>query len=161
MYRFFVLLLLSGCLSPSSWYIDAIAAGDLDFDSARLCYLEQERTTPLNFELLRIGQEVLAYLSLSQFRFQPTSALCSEIEAKFQIREKTFYETLPVLEGKMRLRLSSEMTERVIHALQEGQEIVILIDGFEKRLKAESFSKMYDKWVGSAAFLNNPIKGPI
>ena len=82
------------------------------------------------------------------------------IKAEFRIGEEKIEETLPLLEGNMRLRCSSQLTERLIVALQEGKEVIILVDGFEERLNPAHFLRAYKKLQAKETFLKNlPLKG--
>ena len=66
-----------------------------------------------------------------------------------------------VNEGAMRVRLSLEITERLIQALQDGQEVSILIDGFEEKLDPTQFASSFAKFVGKGHFFQNFFKGPL
>ena len=77
--------------------------------------------------------KVGAFLNLTQFRFKDKH----EIEIFFTIDTKSFTESLPVLEGGMRLRLPEEITREIILALRNGKKVSILVDGFEQTLVSD------------------------
>jgi hypothetical protein len=112
---------------------------------------------PLNFEMLCSQGEVAAFLNLTRSRWPNKS----EIVAAFVSGEQTFQETLPVLEGGMRLRLSPTATQWLISALQEGREVVILIEGIEEKLRPESFSSHFEQLTAKRFSWMNLIKGPV
>ena len=155
--RYLILLLLASCTANSPWKLDAIATGHAAFDSARLLYLGEAGKDPLRLEFLRTQEEIACFLSLTQFSFHAPKTL----QAEFRTENGSFKEFLPLLEGKMRLRLSNEATEFLIRSLKDGDEVVILVDGFEKTFRPDGFPKVYDQWLKNSLFLINPLKGPI
>lgn len=157
-----LLLLLSSCThSPSHWQLDAIAAGDSAYDSARLRSLNPNADSPLTFELLKMGNQIEAFLSLTHFQLTPDKETPSLTTVSFFIENENFTEQVPLLEGRMRIRLSLETTERVTQALQEGKKVSILLGSFEKTLDPEQFSQVFARFKGSLPFLQNFLKGPL
>lgn len=156
----FFLLILSACASSTIWKLDSIATGEKAFDSARLVYANAI-ASPLQFEI--VGQEtgVESFLSLSKHRLTASSEYPNEIEAQFTIEEEKFVERIPLLEGRMRLRLPPELSGRFIEALQEGKKIDILLDGFELTLEPERFSKFYEQVARKADRSVNPLEGSL
>lgn len=158
MFRKYLLVLtaaMASCAAPVSWKYDALDAGSAQFDCARLQYLDPRSSSPLRFELSRIGYEIGAYLNLVQYRLSPHSSILVQLK----YGDETYEEKIPVLEGKMRLRLSQEMTERLVAALQEGKQVKIAADGFEETLQSESFNPLYQRLVKNSQFLQNILKG--
>jgi hypothetical protein len=124
-----ILLSMSAACSLSSpWKLESIDTGERLFDSARLIY--SDSTSPLRFEIIQIGGGTEAFLSLTKYKFNPTR----EVNIELHINEEKFQATLPLLEGKMRLRFPSELTKLLINALQEGKQITIMADGFNQQL---------------------------
>lgn len=134
--------------------MDSIQTGTSSFDSARLRYISEEAHDPLRFEFLKVGQTVEAFLSLERFRFGE-----KEITVAFQMEEESFETRLLVHEGGMRIRLDPESTQIMIEALQKGKEVVILVDGFEKRVKADRFSPSFSQFLGEGYLFQNLFKG--
>lgn len=126
------------------------------FQSSRLRYCNPEGACPVLFEMLRIENDLTAFLSLSRFHWASTES----VDVFIQIGAQEFKEILPVLEGGMRLRLPPEATQRVISALQEGLEVVILVDGFKEKLHPEQFNSYFEKFTGGQFSLKNFLKGP-
>lgn len=154
--------LLGSCTAGSPyWQLDTIAAGDAAFDSARLRAIQPDSPSPLTFEFLKIQDQIEAFLSLTQFHFPLEMADPSTVKIIFSIENESFTEIAPLLEGKMRLRLSSKTTSRVTQALQEGKKVAILLGGFEKILYPEQFSHIYPVFRGQKTMLQNFIKGPL
>lgn len=150
---------LWSCSTSSHWQLDAIVAGDKQFNSARLKYTTPRTTSPLSFELARVGDHLEAYISLVRYHF--VKAEDSSIKISFTFNEEQKEERVPLLEGSMRLHLPFQITEQIIDALQKGEKVGILVDDFEQILLPELFSKLYEKLMGSTIFLQNPIKGPL
>lgn len=156
--RLIALTILWGCsMQPAIWTVDSIAAGDISYDSSRLRYIPKQAHAPLAFEMMKIGSQIDGYISLNRFRFKAAE----QIKVIFNIADQSFEELIPVHEGGMRLHLSSETTERVIKALQEGHKIAILLDDFEEILDPAQFSGIFAKFIGEGHFFQNFFKGPI
>jgi hypothetical protein len=155
-----VFLLCAGCTVVSPWKLDSIAAGDATFSSARLIYQDPAHDAPFRLEFLRLGTAV--NLFLSQTHFPIASPDSSYASVQIQIGEEPpFNEEIPLHEGRMRLHFPEETTLRVTRALADGKKVAILVDGFEETIEPERFSKLYEKLQGSAAFIQNPFKGPM
>lgn len=155
---FSLLFLLSCTKGTSPWQIDSIATGDARFNTVKLIHKED---SPLNLELVRTQENIYAFLYLNQFKFHPSSQNPAAIKVKIELENQSFEELLPLLKGKMKVKISPKMTQKIISSLKDGQKVVILIDGFEKRIDEKSFPKIYDQWMGKSLFLQNSIKGPI
>ncbi len=158
--KWLFLLLLAGCtLSSPLWRIDTLSTGDASFDIARLRYTSPQNAPPLTFELLRMGEEVAAYLSLTRFRFTPTEE--GLLNVRLRIDQQSWDELVPLHEGKMRVRLSPETTQRLILALQEGKEVGILVDDFEETLDPRQFAPSLNQFLGNGSFLQRILRGPL
>ena len=114
-----LLLATSSCTTTGAWRYDALGAANEQFDCARLVYADPKSASPLRFEMSRIGYEIGAYLNLVQYRLSGDSTILVTLKYGDEI----YKEEVPLLEGKMRLRLSSEMTSRLVLALQEGKKV--------------------------------------
>ncbi len=123
------LFLLTACNAPTSWVTSSIATGNTAFDSTRLQFISSEAHPPLTFEMIQFADHTEAYIYLNRFRFSS-----NPIPIQVTIEEEVYLEEVFIHEGAMRLKLSSELTKRIILALQDGKEVGILIDGFEEKL---------------------------
>jgi hypothetical protein len=128
-------------MAASPWKLESIATGVGGFDSARLTYSLPD--SPLRFEILATQSGVESFLSLTRHKFTPKEAVIVELT----IGGEKFVETIPILEGKMRLRFPLETTERLLLALQEGEEVAMMVDSFEGRLRAESFNSQFENLI--------------
>lgn len=149
--------LLTSCATPTAWRLDTIATGDPAFDSTRLSY---HTPSNLRIELLRIGQDVSTFLSLRQHRFAPSPLDPSRIDVTLVIDGQNFHDLAPSREGRMRLKLSKEMTEHLTRALQEGREVDIVLDGFQETISPQAFKERYEQLTAESWDLMNFIKGP-
>ncbi len=150
-------LFFCGCsTSINHWQVDDITAGDQSFNVSRIRFASSQDHPSLVFEILKIGNEMNAFLRLTRFRFSTEIAKVS-----FTIGNETFEESIPVHEGGMRLRLSSETTQLITRALQEGQKVDIVLDGFEETLTPEQFSSAFTEFVNEAHFFQTLFKGPL
>lgn len=156
MKRFLFLILLSACSTVSHWRVDSIAAGDSSFNSSRLRYAGSEKHPTLLFEMFKLDTQIEAFLSLTQFRLSPD---CSKVT--LTIRGENFEEAITPHEGLMRVRLPSAVTNRLIQALQDGEKVSILIDGFEETLEPDQFSSSFAKFTEGGSFFQNILKGPL
>ncbi|HSX10543.1 MAG TPA: hypothetical protein VLF94_02350 [Chlamydiales bacterium] len=151
-----LIALLVGCTKTNPWNIDSISAGDSRFNGARLRYISAQRHPSLIFEMLKVGEEVQAFLSLTRYRLSPD---CKTLV--LTIHGETHEEAIVPHQGLMRVRLSSDTTNKLIQALQSGEKVDILVDGFEESLEPGQFSGSFSKFVGRGHFFQNLIQGPI
>lgn len=89
--------------------------------------------------------QVETYLYLSRYRFTVDPVLVT-----LKIGREFVNTLVPVYEGGMRVRLPEESTKKIIHALQDGVEVGILVDGFEEKLCSAPFNL----WAGERALPN-------
>ena len=157
-YQYLICLILAGCAGTQSWRLDAIEAGDKAFNYTKLIYIDP-KSAPLNFEIICQDTLVEAFLYLTKHKLTPPQEHPQSIDVEFTIDDQRFCESVPLLEGRMRLRLPQELAERLILALQEGKKIDILLDGFQQRLNPECFPKLYAKLVKPTDQLTNRLKG--
>lgn len=142
-------LLLAGCAShPTSWMTDFIAAGDPAFDSSRLRYCSSQAHPPLNFEIVRVGDQIEAFLSLNRFRFSKNPVA----KISLMMGGEIFETEAPIHEGRMKLRLPDATTQRIIEALQRREKVVIILDDFEETLDPEQFAGSFAKFSSSKLF---------
>ncbi|OGN65137.1 MAG: hypothetical protein A3E80_02335 [Chlamydiae bacterium RIFCSPHIGHO2_12_FULL_49_9] len=153
-----LLLLAAACSSNAQWQLDGIASQNKAFDSARLRYLDAE-STPLVFEMLRIGETVESFLSLSRFHLTPTDE--DKVLVTLSLGEEKTEVLLPLLKGGMRLHLPHELTEELTRALQNGLEVSIVVDGFRKTLLPDQFAKSFSQFMGEGLQLTKFLKGPL
>lgn len=104
---------------------------------------------------MKFADETDIFLNLSYFRFSQNS-----LPITFLIEENVFKEPVSVYEGGMRIKISEQMSNLLIQALQMGQKIDILIDGFHERLDPDQFPAAYSRFLegGQMNFLRGPIE---
>src|SRR5690242_14004263 len=103
--------------------------------------MDAEGPSPLRFEIVQMetGQEL--FLSLLKYKFTSTPSM----PIIFEVGDEKWEEVVPTLEGGMKIRFPQKLKDRVIDALQQEQEVRIMVDGFEKVLKPENFLAEYKK----------------
>lgn len=153
--RILLLALLASCSSTNPWHVDSISAGDTCFNSTRLKYTSSDIHPSLVFEMLRIDNGIEAFLSLPRSRLSPS---CKKV--LLTIRGIAYEEAIVPHEGRMRVRLPEATTSRLIQALQDGEKVSILMDGFEENLEPDQFSNSFAKFLGQGQFFQNFLKGP-
>jgi len=152
------LLFLASCAStPNFWYTDALLTGNPLYDSSRLVY--DSPLSHLKLEFLKNQEETVAYLFLDQHRFTPDRANPQVAEIFFKMGEDILKESIYLREGRMRLKLSRELTEQMILALQEGKPVTIIANELKEIIDPASFEKAYAKFLKGSGPLNF-IKGP-
>jgi hypothetical protein len=132
-------ILLGGCTAASPWKLESISTGEQAFDSARLIYSEKE--SPLRFEIVRLDDAIQTFINLTKYKFATTD----KVKIVISIDGEKIEGSVPVLEGRMRLRFPQDITEKLLYALQVGKKVAIIVDGFEERLNPESFETQYKK----------------
>lgn len=106
--------------------------------------------------MFKFGDEIETFLSLTKFRLSPD---CSTLIVTIQ--GVSYEEAITPHEGLMRVRLSPDTANLLIQALQRGEQVSILIDGFEETLDPDQFSRTFSKFVGSGHFFQNFLQGPL
>jgi hypothetical protein len=109
----------------------------------------------LVFEIFKIDNDIEAFLSLPRSRL---SQDCKKV--LLTIRGIAYEETIVPHEGLMRVRLPETTTNRLIQALQDGEKVSILIDGFEENLEPDQFSSSFAQFLGQGQFFQNFLRGP-
>lgn len=143
--------IICACSAPSSWAVNAIESENEAFDFSRLRYLSTQAHPPVLFEMIKMGDRIESFISLTRFRFTSRD----QIKILFTIGEESFEDSVPVLEGAMRVKLTLQTTEKLIQALQDGHKIVILVDGFEETLDPDRFPSSFSKFVKEGRFFQN------
>ncbi len=156
-----LLFLLASCANQNSWKLDDIAAGNRAFDSSKLRYVATDSASPLAFEMLRVGDNVEAFVTLIQGRSFTLDNDSHFITAKFLIDEMEYREEIPVREGGMKVRLSLDMAARITRGLQEGKNVSILIEGYEQVLESQRFARTFSRFLGKRYKDENLFKGLI
>jgi hypothetical protein len=151
----------AGCFYSNPWKCDEMATGSSLFSSSRLRYIPADNNSPLHFEMLRIGNQTEAFLSLSQFKLVSDSDLYPSVMAHFKLEDEEFKEALPLLEGGMKLKIPPDTLERLTLALQEGKKVSILVGGFEEILDPDQFAKNFDRFRGQGSFIEHILRGPL
>lgn len=147
-----VSICFSACTAQSSWEINTISTGDTVFDSSRLRFCFSN--SPLSIEFVKFADHTDIFLNLSYFRFSQ-----SLLPISFIIEENLLEEPVSVYEGRMRIKISEQMSNRLIQALQIGKKIDILVDGFHERLDPDQFPAAYSRFLEGRQM--NFLRGPI
>lgn len=159
---FFLVIILCSCTPTTSWKLEKIVSGQEDFDIARLIYAQPQIDSPLQLEITRIGSQIEMYLNLTRSRFTPSFQEKNlYVTGIFTIGEERIEDKIPLLEGKMRLKIPSSLKASCIRALQEGKKIDILVDDFKQTIFPEQFEKLYSQLQSPFLFFQIPIKGPL
>lgn len=96
----------------------------------------------------------------SQYPISPSSFNPPSATVHFDISGAPPFEvSVPLCKGNMRLHFNAETTSRITEALREGRSIDIFVDDLSVTVHPEQFAKIYEKFMGSAAFFKNPLKG--
>jgi hypothetical protein len=150
-------LIAASCSTSQLWVVQTIEAGNPLFTSSKLRFLSPQAHPSLSFEMVQTGGEIEAFIHLTRFRFHSSDP----IKILFTIHGEEVEDWVSPNEGRMRARIPPEMTAKLIQALQDGDEVSILIDGFEETLDPNQFSSSFAKFLGKGHFLQNFFKGPI
>jgi len=145
---------LNGCTAPGLWQCDSMITGHPIFNSIKLTYSDP-LSSPLQFELIRTHTSTESFLNLTKYQFNPSLI---EINAQFTIDEEVCEAKLPILEGKMRLKLSSELTKQLVNALKNKKEVIIMVDGFVQNVRSDQFPYLYEQFDAKPSFLSKPLK---
>jgi hypothetical protein len=81
-------------------------------------------------------------------------------EVHFTIGETRFKESLHLREGHMRLKLPSQLQERLIFGLQEGKQIAIVANGIQETVHPGTFKTAFAQFLKGDIRPLNFIRGP-
>jgi hypothetical protein len=132
--------------------MDHLATGNPVYDSSRLRYTA---ASPITFEMLRVGNDIETFLTLTRFRIKERD----KVKVHFTTTSGSFEDFASVHEGNMRARLSQEATEKIIASLRDGEKVVILLDGFEQTLEPTKFSQVFAEFLGERSFYETLLRG--
>ena len=153
-----IFFLLASCTNVQDpWKLDGMETGYAQYNSSRLTY--SAPLSHLSLEFLKTGKETASYLFSRQFKFIPTSSDSKKTEVTLTIGEKIIFESLPLREGRMRLKLSPETTQQIIHSLQQGKQITIVTSGIKETIYPATFEIAFEKLLRGDKPLNF-IRGP-
>jgi hypothetical protein len=148
-----LLAFLWGCTSEENhWFTDTITTGNSEYDSSHLVY--DSPLSHLKLKLLKTKAEVAGYLFLEEYQFEESPKDPHQTEIFLTINGTEFAELLYVREGRMKLKLPSEITRKIIFALQEGGEIDIMASGLNATILSNSFETAYAKFSKGKESLN-------
>ena len=152
---------------PSDWSYDAITTGSPLFDSARLTHSPLTGYPPWKIEILKSQEETEIFVSLVQYQLHPLADDPFKVKISLSIQDesnstvRSLEDTVPLFEGRMRLRFSNSLAQEFIQSLQEGKKVSILIDGLEETIEPDLFKKNFSKLDGTSFnWLNiqNPLE---
>ena len=144
-------LLLTACSAQRDWSYDAITTGSPLFDSARLTHSPLTGYPPWKIEILKSQEETEIFVSLVQYQLHPLADDPFKVKISLSIQDesnstvRSLEDTVPLFEGRMRLRFSNSLAQEFIQSLQEGKKVSILIDGLEETIEPDLFKKKFFK----------------
>jgi hypothetical protein len=160
-YLYFLILFATGYSAPNPWSYEVIEAGDPLFDSAKVSYSPTTGYPPWKIELIKTNGEIGVYLSLVQHHLHPLPNEPFKIKLNLSVEERNLEETIPLLEGNMKIRFPSSLALAFIQSLQDGKKVGILIDGLEETIEPDFFKETFSKldkkrfdWLN----IQNPIQ---
>lgn len=154
-------IFLSSCSNQNCWMLEDIAAGNRAYDSSRLRYVDPNSSSPLAFEMLRVGENVEAFLTLVRGRISPLENDSNLVKVRFLIDGVEYQEDLQLREGGMKVRLSLDMASKVTQGLQDGKNVSILIDEYEQALEPDQFARTFSRFLGKRFHDENLFRGLI
>lgn len=153
-----LLLFLAGCSTtviPDFWQVDTIAAAD----ARRLTY--DNPSSHMKLEFMNLKGELASFLFLDGHQFSPAKMDSTFTEVSLVVDGVEYKERVPLREGKMRLKLSKNMTELLTKALQDQRQVVILTGGFKETFTTATFENAYDHMLNGKYRLTESIRGPL
>lgn len=151
--RLISLLFLCGCSAAPLWQLDDLTSNIDQFDSSRLRYANSD---PISLEMVRVGNEISAFLSLTHSRLPQ-----GPLSIAFATPSKNFEDKASVHEGRMRVRLSTAATNQLISALKSGEDVVISLDGQEQKVQPDRFQASFTRFLGEKSFYETLLNGAL
>lgn len=137
------------------WKIDAITAGSPDFNTARMKYVDPEKEMQFQLEWVRMGSQVDLFLISKHFPFHSEWVT-------FQVdQEPPFEAKLFLFEGRMKMKVPTEIVSKLIGTLQDEKKVDILVDGMKETLRPHFFIEAYAQFMKDHTSIQHLLKGPL
>jgi hypothetical protein len=108
----------------------------------------------LKLELLKLGDEVVGFVYTDQGLFASGEVIVT-------IDGEEVRESILLRKGGMRARLGGELTGKLINALKNQKEVVIVMSGFKEHVSPDSFEVAFGQFSSGDSWLNQSIRGPL
>ncbi len=153
--RVLVFFVLTSCAIASPWSWDEIRAGDPAFDSVHLVYRSPHTYPELRLELFRMGTGVEGFLSSVPLRL---SSGAEDVMVCLLDSQGSLEERVVLFQGAMRLSLSSQMTERLVQGLLQGEMAELRVEGLSLRFSdPQGFRQVWERRASWWRNIKNPI----
>lgn len=96
-------------------------------------------------EIVRANNTLRSYMIVHAEPIPPYQGNSKEAKVLISTEEKHYNFIAVRYEGGQRLLMPHPAQEAIIHALQEGKEIVIQLQGYSERINPAGFSSFFEK----------------
>ncbi len=160
-YRFCLSLLASTllCYSCTSSTPDPFWECQHVSNDSRLIYSNPDNHLKLQF--LKVNGEIASLIYIDQHRFTPSELNPNLTELILTIDGVETKEYVPIRLGSMRIKLSSELSLKLINGLKNQKEVAIMTSGFKEQFPTQTFEKEYGQFSKGGSWLLQSIKGPL
>jgi hypothetical protein len=148
-----ILFLLSSCGHSGNGYIDYIMCNN-DNNSAKIVYHNTDNIS-FDLELLRINDNIYSYVNLHNKILSQDSI---DDNLSLEIDSQIYNNIGIICNGGQKLSFNNDITNNIIQALMNNQQIAIIIDGYKNNIKATNFKGDFDKFINKNHYLKEIIE---
>lgn len=143
----FLLLALFSCGHSPNWQVEHLYSDCKEHCSSKLSY----RMSGIDLEIICIGNNIKAYLNLYPHAIKQSAVI--ELITKEASQQFLAY----CLEGGQKIPLSPECLAFFLEALENNQEVQIIIGGYQSMIKPAEFQENFKK-IQTFPKLVNPVQ---
>jgi hypothetical protein len=145
---------MTACTKSTPWQADHIHTGDAAYNSTKLSYPARDHVNGADLEMLLIGNSITSYLQVHSQTIPPYRGNPKEALVSIKVDDQVFSGVAQRHEGGQRVRLTLDLQEQLIQALQTKKSVQLQLEGYQSLIMADDFPKQFKK------FQETPIRNP-
>lgn len=152
------LVLMASCAKSTSWKADHIHTGDTAYNSTKLFYPTRDRVNGADVEILFVEDHITSYLQVHSQMIPPYQGNPKEALVSFKVGDVVFSGVAQRHEGGQRVRLTPDLQEQLLQALQAKKSVQLQLEGYQTLITAEEFPKLFQE--SQKTPIRNPFQLP-
>lgn len=154
------LALLFSCSQSSHWTNDQVYSEQREHRSSKLCYHSKDPVHGIDLEFVQTQEQLKVYLNVHSIPIPPHQGDPKSAAVKLKCGSEQKSLIAYRLEGGQRFLLPDNAAKMLIDSLKEGQDVSISLHGYRSTIKAEDFSKKFDR-LQHPSPVENPFRLPL
>jgi len=132
--------------------------GDAAYDSTKLLYAAKDPVNGVDLEMLQIGGALIAYLQVHSQVVPPYRGNGKEALVTLKVDDQVTSGIAERHEGGQRLRLTRDLQEQLLEALQAQKSVQLQLEGYQAFISAEDFPEHFKTFQKTK--VRNPFQLP-